>query len=155
MTTDPHTATSDGRPHTAADLMSSPVIVAEPDMTVHEANEIFQQHDINHLPVVDPSGALVGMLSSSDLARLSHWRVFFQPTGPERNRMLAVMESLLVREVMNTSVATAHEGDTLAALAAVINQRHFHCLPIVDADGAVVGIVTAHDLLRAAYADVD
>lgn len=53
----------------AQDLMSSPVITIRDDADLSEAAQIFVEHRIRHLPVVDREDRLVGMLSRSDLLK--------------------------------------------------------------------------------------
>jgi CBS domain-containing protein len=54
---------------TASDLMSSPVVVARPEMTVVEASQLMTEHGVNRVPVVDAQGALIGIVSRADLVR--------------------------------------------------------------------------------------
>lgn len=59
-----------------ADVMTREVIVTDPDASIHEAARVMAHHWIRHLPVVEPAGALVGILSQRDVtgifAALSH-----------------------------------------------------------------------------------
>ncbi len=48
------------------DLMSSPLITATPDMTIEECARLMKEHRIHHLPVADPHGDIVGMISAND-----------------------------------------------------------------------------------------
>ena len=131
-------------------VMSTPPVTAHADTTLSEIERRFNAHDINHIPIVDEQLRPVGMVSSTDLNRLRDWRSFFSGSkgeGPGHK----VYESLLASEVMQTPVYTVQQRATLAEVANLINRRNFHCLPVVDNEGAIVGIVTAHDLLRIAY----
>jgi CBS domain-containing protein len=50
-------------------IMSSPVITVDPDEEVHRCMEIMTERRIRHLPVVDESGSMIGMISIGDLVR--------------------------------------------------------------------------------------
>ncbi|WMX48399.1 CBS domain-containing protein [Streptomyces roseicoloratus] len=63
-----HTA-KDG-PSTAEAMMSSPVVTARPSWTAVEAARHMERHRVKRLPVVDPDGRLIGVLSRSDLLQL-------------------------------------------------------------------------------------
>jgi CBS domain-containing protein len=51
------------------EIMKSPPITISGDCSVSEAMRIMTEHRIRHLPVVDPSGALLGMISIGDLVK--------------------------------------------------------------------------------------
>jgi CBS domain-containing protein len=55
---------------TAADVMTAPPITAPPDLPVRQAARLMQDCRIRHLPVVDTSGLLRGIVSRGDLLRL-------------------------------------------------------------------------------------
>ena len=63
------------------------------------------------------------------------------------------MEMLLVKEVMTSDVTTI-QGDTLIADAArMMVDRKLGCLPVVDAAGEPIGIITESDFVRIVLAD--
>ena len=49
------------------EIMSGPVITANPGWTLKECSEIMQKNHFHHLPVADESGALIGMISATDI----------------------------------------------------------------------------------------
>ena len=51
----------------ARELMSTPVVVARPEMTLKEVAEQIAAHRVSGLPVVDHRGDLVGIISESDV----------------------------------------------------------------------------------------
>ena len=48
------------------DIMSSPLITATPDMTIEECARLMKANRIHHLPVADPNGDVIGMISAND-----------------------------------------------------------------------------------------
>ena len=68
---------------TAADLMSKPAITVWPDATVAEAARLLRMHLVKRLPVTDPLGRLVGIVSRSDLLS-----VFLRPDDEIRREIL-------------------------------------------------------------------
>lgn len=131
-------------------VMTAPVVGVKPDQTVLTARGLMRDHDINHLPVLSPEGRTLGIISMSDIRRLTHWRAFFQPDrhADDIDRLLG---TLLVEEVMSRRPAVVARHCDVSAAARIINERRFHCLPVVDEEGCVCGIITAHDLLRLAF----
>jgi CBS-domain-containing membrane protein len=63
---------SDGKPKrlTAASLMTPRVIIVMPDTPLSVVVRQMFQHRINRIPVVDPNGRLVGIVSRSDVLRM-------------------------------------------------------------------------------------
>lgn len=52
---------------TVGSIMSGPLILAKPEWTLVECSQVMQEHHIHHLPVQDESGALVGLISVTDI----------------------------------------------------------------------------------------
>jgi CBS domain-containing protein len=49
------------------DIMSGPIITGNPDWTLMECSKVMQEHHIHHLPIADESGALIGLISATDI----------------------------------------------------------------------------------------
>ena len=49
------------------EIMSGPLVLAKPDWTLMECSQVMQEHKVDHLPVADESGALLGLISSTDI----------------------------------------------------------------------------------------
>jgi CBS domain-containing protein len=49
------------------DIMTAPVICADPDWTLKECSIKMQEHHIHHMPVADENGALIGIISATDI----------------------------------------------------------------------------------------
>jgi CBS domain-containing protein len=52
---------------TVREIMSGPVVTANPDWTLKECSRVMQERRIHHLPVADESGTLVGLISATDI----------------------------------------------------------------------------------------
>jgi len=52
---------------TVREIMSGPIITGKPDWSLMECSRLMQEHRIHHLPVADESGALIGMISATDI----------------------------------------------------------------------------------------
>ena len=55
---------------TAAELMTSPPVTIGPDASVAEAARLLHRHGIRRMPVVDPAGPLLGIVSRADLLKV-------------------------------------------------------------------------------------
>ena len=130
-------------------VMTSPVLSVAPDDIMTKVQDIFQTHDFHHLPVTD-EGKVVGIISKSDFFRLQSAFTFFRRDREEAYNN-AIMRSLLAKEVMSKQVATIQETDNVSLAAAFFRENLFHCLPVVDSDGYLAGIITPFDLLNFAF----
>jgi CBS domain-containing protein len=50
-----------------SEIMSGPIITGSPDWTLMECSKVMQEHHIHHLPIVDESGTLIGLISTTDI----------------------------------------------------------------------------------------
>ncbi len=125
-------------------LMTSPVVTFFAEQTLPLADEIMRLKHFRHLPVVDDAGRLVGLVSHRDLlaAELS------TQTGLGRAQRLAIQDDVRVREIMTAEVWTVGPEVRASVAAATLLDHRYGCLPVVDADGVLVGIVTERDFLR-------
>lgn len=120
------------------DRMSAHPVTIEPESSALSALGIMQYHHLRHLPVVDSSGRLVGILAERDLLLAAS------------RHLHAGME---VTEVMARDVVTVAPDSSLGEAASLMARHHFGSLPVVDADNNIVGIVTESDIFRA-FADL-
>ena len=49
------------------EIMSGPIITGSPDWTLMECSQVMQENRIHHLPIVDEGGALIGIISATDI----------------------------------------------------------------------------------------
>lgn len=126
------------------ELMTGAVITAPPWMPILEARNLMVKERIRHLPVRDPGGELLGMITDRDIrlnlpsqaTSLSVWEI---------NHLLA---KLSVDEVMTQVVITVGPDIPAREAARLMIERQIGALPVVDG-GILIGIVTETDLLRA------
>lgn len=115
----------------AMDVMSRPVYTARPDDPVEQAAALISARMITSLPVVDPEGDLVGIVSERDL--LPHQGVAGQP--------------VVVADVMTEDVVVAAPAEDVAEVAKAMLDHDVRCVPVVEGP-EVVGVVSRRDILR-------
>ncbi|MBP2335710.1 CBS domain-containing protein [Saccharothrix coeruleofusca] len=116
----------------AADVMTRPVVSVTPATTVRTASALLVDHGFAALPVVDVQKHLVGIVSGADLLVAS----------------LGRDAAATVRQVMTAPVVSAPLTATPAELAGAVLGHRLRCLPVVDARGVLVGVISRNDLLR-------
>ena len=90
---------------TAAELMTAPAVTIGPDATVTEAARLLHRHGIKRLPVVDPAGPLLGIVSRADLLK-----VFLRADAEiaQEVRQEVLMRAMWVNP--DTVTVTVHDG---------------------------------------------
>jgi CBS domain-containing membrane protein len=119
------------------ELMTREVVTLGEDDALIDVDDLLKRHHIRHVPVVQ-GRKLVGMVSHRDLIRA----LARQPAGKG--------SPLGVREVMTHSVETVRPDASAREAIEKLLDRRFGCLPVVDGQGELVGIVTESDFLRLA-----
>ncbi len=107
------------------------LVIISPGSTVEEARRTMAAHAIRHLPVLDESGALTGLISQTDVLVASN--------GGEQK----------VADVMVREVDTVDERCNVRDVALMMFRLKRSCLPITR-DGELRGIVTDADFLGVA-----
>ena len=122
--------------------MSTPAHTAGPDDTVIEAMARVSGQKIGCLPITD-KGELIGMVTVTDLLAAEvrqHVRAPAEKTGAT------------VGEVMTRDPQIVRSGDRLLDAAARMQQSMIRHLPVVDAEGRVIGMLSDRDV-RGAIGD--
>lgn len=112
--------------------------------TMAEANLLMQANSIRHLPVVDESSMIIGILSDRDVLR--SLRTDLEQLRTPR-QTLAASEGFVVN-YMSRPVVTIDPSQTLKDAARLMIENNISSL-IVAKDGVAVGITTTHDILKA------
>ena len=131
---------------TVSEIMQPAPVTVRADDRMDMIEDLMSLGRVRHLPVMDGE-RLVGIVSLRDLLAHSLSRALdFEP----RERR-AFLKSVGVREAMSERLITARPETPQREAAALMLRHRIGCLPVLDAGGTLVGIVTETDLLRAAY----
>jgi len=112
------------------DVMTKAITIS-PDLSIQEASKIIIEKSVNHLPVVDKDGVLIGIITSWDIAKA-----------------VAIGKLEKVIDVMTRNVITTHPDEPIEIAARKMEQYDISALPVVDAKRRVLGLVTSEDLSK-------
>ncbi|HNX69527.1 MAG TPA: CBS domain-containing protein [Candidatus Omnitrophota bacterium] len=126
------------------DLMVTKVITLETGDLLSKAEEKFRQNAIRHLPVVDEKKRLVGMFTHRDLARCMAPRKTEEGYVYDKDQL----DRFILRYVMTADPVTLGPDDTLGDVIDIMARNKYGCIPIVNKDGVLAGIVTQIDVLK-------
>lgn len=124
-------------------LMSWPVITVFDTSTVGESLEIIRKKNIRHLPVVDLSQNLVGIVTETDLLK-----VF--PNGKGLSTFQSNLLSRTPVEKVMQSNPICISPDTIVEEAALsMRTNKISCLPVLDDKNKLVGLLAKNDIIDA------
>ena len=133
-----------------SNYMSPKVISIPPSMGIREAFFKMKEKGIRHLPIVDKNDTLVGIISDRELRR-PNW----VDEAQDISHVYYLDNSMLVSDVMITKVHIVHTYDTLNKAVSLLLDNHIGAAPVLDKTGALVGMLSAIDLLRALKDSID
>ncbi|HEX6958493.1 MAG TPA: CBS domain-containing protein [Ferrovibrio sp.] len=140
----------------AADIMTTRVETIAAEATLGQAIRTMLQKRISGLPVIDKTGALVGIVTEGDLLRRSeigterrhpHWLELLLSPGRLADEYVQ-SHARTVADVMTTDVVSATEDTPVEDLVELMEKNRIKRVPILRG-GQVVGIVSRANLLHA------
>lgn len=127
------------------DYMTMSPITIGPDDSISSAMEVMSSNNIHRLPVVDKKNKLVGLLTGGVI----------RANTPNNSSTLSVFElnyllnKLTVKDIMIKDVKTISGDDILEEAATVMLKNDVACLPVIDKDRVIRGIITHNDIFSA------
>ncbi|KAL1215794.1 CBS domain-containing protein CBSX2 [Cardamine amara subsp. amara] len=137
--------------------------VVKPSTSVDDALELLVEKKVTGLPVIDDDWILVGVVSDYDLLALdsisgrsqndtnlfpdvdSTWKTF-----NELQKLISKTYGKVVGDLMTASPLVVRDSTNLEDAARLLLETKFRRLPVVDADGKLIGILTRGNVVRAA-----
>jgi CBS domain-containing membrane protein len=126
-----------------SDLMTTEVVTLTEDETLAHAQRCMARGRIRHLPVIR-EGRLVGLITHRDLLAAS-FSIFAEVKADEQRRVFATVP---VAEAMHRDVVTVSPSLGVSQAARILLENKYGCLPVVDTESNLLGIVTEADFLR-------
>ena len=137
------------------DIMTKDLTAVEKDIPVRELIFILNNAEMPNVPVVDEDGRLTGFVSEKDLIRAALPGYFemlhstsFIPDMNQLSRKLTQIADEPIEKFIQTTVMSVTEDDDDLQAADLIIRKGVKNVPVVDADGRLVGRVRRIDLLR-------
>jgi len=130
---------------TVADVMTRKVVTVTEKDALDTAEYGMHRMHFRHLPVVDAGGRLVGLLSHGDLLHAAS-----SPLSDKEAERNALILQQPVRSIMQREVLTVQPGDSLIQAGKLLWESRIGCLPVVDSEGALLGMLTKSDFIRIA-----
>ncbi len=143
---------------TAKDIMTQEVISIAPETEIAQAAKLLLTNRINGVPVINNAGELVGILCQSDLiiqqknipipSLFTLLDGFIPLTSSKKlDKEVEKIAATKVADAMTPAPVTVNSDTGIEEIAALMVEKNYHTLPVVDAN-KLVGIVGKVDVLR-------
>ncbi len=124
-------------------IMSANPVTVSLDDPLSVVKDIFDSAKFHHLLVID-EGKLVGVVSDRDLLKSISCNIGTNTYTPKDLDTLKKR----VHQIVTRKPITLPPEATVDEAIAVFNTHRISCIPVVDADGAAVGILSWRDILK-------
>ena len=125
------------------DLMTEGVFAVGVDDVLATVNDLMDERNIRHAPVVAPGGELVGLISHRDLLRYSLKNLPGFPLSAGKS----IQQTVTAGEVMTRDPVTARPDMDIREAARIMLENKYGCLPVLEG-ARLVGIITEADFVR-------
>ena len=126
-----------------AERMTKHPVSVTSNATIGDVDRLMKKHKFHRMIVID-NGKLVGYLSDRDIVRVTP----SPATSLSKFEIRSLLDKLSVKDIMKTKVVTVSEDATIEEAALIMYQHKVGGLPVISQVGAVVGIITATDILK-------
>src|SRR6185369_6973088 len=128
----------------AQDVMTKDVITVRRETTVRELATLFSERHISSFPVVDEAGALIGIVSESDLVEqdknlhiptvvsIFDWVIYLE-SGKRFEKELQKMTGQTVGDIFTEEVYSVSPQAPVSEVADLMTQERVHAVPVIDA----------------------
>ncbi|MCK5539446.1 MAG: CBS domain-containing protein [Deltaproteobacteria bacterium] len=129
-----------------ADIMTRDLFPLKANQTLNVVRLLMRTVQVRHVPILDDEEHFVGLLSHRDLLAYSISKL--ADINPIEQRELD--RHIPIKDVMRTEIATTTPATDLKEAISSMLENKFGCLPVIDNQKNLVGIITDEDIIRLA-----
>jgi CBS domain-containing protein len=134
------------------DVMTAEVVVVRRDASYKEMAALLRQYRVSAFPVIDENRRVIGVVSEADLLAKEalagdHAGIPAAITGILHHKDYQKADGVTAGDLMTHPAVTVRPEDTVEHAARLMYTLQVKRLPVVDAGGYLVGIVSRADLL--------
>lgn len=126
-------------------IMISKVVTVNVDDRFSKVAQKMKDYHVRHLPVIDESGRVVGMITQRDLLHT------MPPRRNEDGEEFYDEEQLdcyILKNIMTVAPVCVGPEESLARVVDIMARNKYGCIPVVAPDKMLMGVVTQIDILR-------
>lgn len=134
------------------DIMTTNIISVKEKSSAQAVADLIVQHQIHAVPIVNELFELQGIVAEGDF--------FYQHQGStsmaaylvnklsKKKEVTGSLSEISVNDIMASPCITIDPDASVAEAGKLLVEKNFNTLPVVDKSNTLVGIVTAHDVLK-------
>ena len=130
------------------DLMTTKVFTLQRTDSLQDVRALMKLAKIRHIPVTDENNTFMGLLTHRDLLSYTISRF----ADIDQKEQAEIEATILVYDIMRTDVTTTTPDTLLREAAEILYRNKYGCLPVLDENRKLVGILTEADFLRLSIA---
>jgi CBS domain-containing protein len=142
----------------AGEIMTAAVITVSVDTSVQELARLLAEHAISGAPVVDESGALLGVVTENDLIDQSKKlhiptvmtildSVIYLENPDKMEKEMKKMAGSTVGDIFTRDVVTVNPETPVEEIATIMAEQRIHTLPVLK-EGRLVGVIGKRDIIK-------
>ena len=132
---------------TVKDVMTTQVVAVRSGATFKEMAAALRQYRVSAFPVIDEQEKVIGIVSEADLLAKEALTDPGVLTGVLHHEDVSKAEGLTAGDLMTPRAVTVRPEDSVEHAAQLMHFLKFKRMPVVDADGGLVGLVSRADVL--------
>jgi acetoin utilization protein AcuB len=124
-------------------IMTRNPVFIHPELSLSEARSLMDREHIGHLPVLNKSNDLVGLITKVELLKAGP----SPATSLDMYEISYLLSKLTVEKVMEKTITTVQEDETVEEAARIMADHGIGCLPVMN-KSLLVGIITDTDVFN-------
>lgn len=125
------------------EIMQKDVFSVDIEDTIRKADELMRSENIRHIPVTD-SNKFIGLITDRSLMEYNLRQLYDYDEKLEESGLNKISE---FQDVLSKNINVIYPEDSIQKAIEIMAKKKTDCLPVVDWDGNLKGIVTYIDVL--------
>jgi CBS domain-containing protein len=144
----------------AKDIMTRDVAAVPRDTPLPEVAAVMARRGISGVPVVDPDGRVVGVISGKDFLahmgaeEITNFMAVVATCLKEKGCKATGIRGKNAADLMTSPAVTIGEDTPIIELTKILKEKAINRLPVTDSQGRLVGLVCRADILRSMYVNI-
>lgn len=134
------------------DIMTSNIISVKAGSSAQSVADLIVQHQIHAIPIVNELFELQGIVAEGDFfyqhQSSTSMAAYLINKLSKKKELSGSLDSVTVNDIMASPCITVRPEVSVEEAGKVLVEKNFNTLPVVDGTNTLVGIVTAHDVLK-------
>ncbi len=126
------------------DMMTPNPISLSKFNTLSDARKLMEERRFRHVPITDEHRQLLGLVTQRNVLD----NAVSKQNMLDDNEREKIESGILLADIMTTELTTVTPDINISQAAHIVHQKKFGCLPVIDHDRKLIGIITDHDFVE-------